>query len=186
MNRDLFNLNPNGVNNSGGAFFILLLAIPIGMLWIWLNKKKAEPNTLIKFGLGFLFLGLGYYTIFGTRLFADMEGVTSLSIFTIALFIITLGEMCLSPIGLSIMTKLSTKNLQGVMMGMWFLASAYGQYVAGIIGANMATAKEGSSNYDALMAYTEGYKQLGLYAAIAGVILILISPYVRKLMQDVR
>lgn len=186
LNRDLFNLNPNGVNNSGGAFFILLLAIPIGMLWIWLNKKKAEPNTLIKFGLGFLFLGLGYYTIFGTRLFADMEGVTSLSIFTIALFIITLGEMCLSPIGLSIMTKLSTKNLQGVMMGMWFLASAYGQYVAGIIGANMATAKEGSSNYDALMAYTEGYKQLGLYAAIAGVILILISPYVRKLMQDVR
>ena len=72
------------------------------------------------------------------------------------------------------------------MMGMWFLASAYGQYVAGIIGANMATAKEGSTNMDALLAYTEGYKQLGLYAVIAGIVLILISPLVKKLMQEVR
>ena len=98
----------------------------------------------------------------------------------------TMGELCLSPIGLSIMTKLSTEKLQGMMMGMWFLASAYGQYVAGIIGANMATAKEGSTNMDALLAYTEGYKQLGLYAVIAGVVLIIISPLVKKLMQEVR
>ncbi|MGC4129702.1 MAG: peptide MFS transporter [Bergeyella sp.] len=186
LNRDLLGLNPNGVNNSGGAFFILLLAVPIGLFWIWLNKKKIEPNTIIKFGLGFLFLGLGYYAIFATRYFANEAGITSLNIFTIALFVITLGEMCLSPIGLSIMTKLSTKNLQGMMMGMWFLASAYGQYVAGIIGANMATAKEGSSNLDALLAYTDGYKQLGLYALICGVVLILISPLVKKLMQEVR
>jgi POT family proton-dependent oligopeptide transporter len=73
-----------------------------------------------------------------------------------------------------------------MMMGMWFLASAYGQYVAGIIGANMATAKDGSSNMDALLAYTEGYKQLGIYAVIAGLVLILISPFVKKLMQEVR
>ncbi|WP_234111315.1 MULTISPECIES: peptide MFS transporter [Chryseobacterium] len=186
LNRDLFGLNPNGVNNSGGAFFILLLAIPIGLLWIWLSNKKLEPNTIIKFGLGFLFLGLGFYVIYCTRFFANLEGITSLRIFTIALFVITLGEMCLSPIGLSIMTKLSTKNLQGMMMGLWFLASAYGQYVAGIIGANMATAKEGSSNMDALIAYTDGYKQLGLYAVIAGIVLIMVSPMVKKLMQEVR
>ncbi|GAB0155797.1 peptide MFS transporter [Chryseobacterium sp. Alg-005] len=186
LNNDLLGLDPNGVNNSGGAFFIIFLAPLIGLLWIWLNKRKIEPNTLIKFGLGFIFLGAGYYVLFATRLFADAAGITSLNFFTIALLIITLGELCLSPIGLSIMTKLSTKNLQGMMMGMWFLASAYGQYVAGIIGASMATAKEGSTNYDALITYTEGYKQLGLYAVIAGVVLILISPYVKKLMQDVK
>jgi len=84
------------------------------------------------------------------------------------------------------MTKLATEKLQGMMMGMWFLASAYGQYVAGIIGAGLATAKEGTSNYDALITYTEGYKQLGLYALITGVVLILISPYVKKLMQEVK
>lgn len=186
LNKDLFGLDPNGVNNSGGAFFIIFLAPLIGLLWIWLNKRKIEPNTIIKFGLGFIFLGLGYYVLFATRLFANLQGITSLNFFTLALLIITLGELCLSPIGLSIMTKLSTKNLQGMMMGMWFLASAYGQYVAGIIGASLATAKTGSTNYDALITYTDGYKQLGLYAVIAGVVLILISPYVKKLMQDVK
>ncbi|KIC62044.1 peptide MFS transporter [Chryseobacterium taiwanense] len=186
LNKDLLGLDPNGVNNSGGAFFIIFLAPLIGLLWIWLNKRKIEPNTIIKFGLGFIFLGLGYYILFATRLFADLQGITSLNFFTVALLVITLGELCLSPIGLSIMTKLSTKNLQGMMMGMWFLASAYGQYVAGIIGAGLATAKEGSTNYDALITYTDGYKQLGLYAVIAGVVLILISPFVKKLMQEVK
>ena len=186
LNKDLLGLDPNGVNNSGGAFFILLVAIPIGLLWIWLSKKKLEPNTIIKFGLGFLFLGLGFYAIFATKFFANAAGVTSLSIFTGALFIITLGEMCLSPIGLSIMTKLSTQKLQGMMMGMWFLASAYGQYVAGIIGANMATARENSTNFEKLEAYTSGYKDLGLYAVIAGIILIIISPLVKKLMHGVK
>jgi len=186
LNKDLLGLDPNGVNNSGGAFFIIFLAPLIGLLWIWMSKRKIEPNTIIKFGLGFIFLGLGYYVLFATRLFADLQGITSLNFFTIALLIITLGELCLSPIGLSIMTKLSTKNLQGMMMGMWFLASAYGQYVAGIIGAGLATAKGGATNYDALITYTEGYKQLALYAIIAGVVLILISPLVKKLMQEVK
>jgi len=186
LNKDLLGLDPNGVNNSGGAFFIIFLAPIIGLLWIWMSKRKIEPNTIIKFGLGFIFLGLGYYVLFATRFFADLQGVTSLNFFTIALLVITLGELCLSPIGLSIMTKLSTKNLQGMMMGMWFLASAYGQYVAGIIGAGLATAEEGSTNYDALITYTEGYKQLALYAVIAGVVLILISPLVKKLMQEVK
>ncbi|WP_294234223.1 peptide MFS transporter [uncultured Chryseobacterium sp.] len=186
LNKDLLGLDPNGVNNSGGAFFIIFLAPLIGLLWIWMNKKKIEPNTIIKFGLGFIFLWLGYYILFATKFFANLQGITSLNFFTIALLVITLGELCLSPIGLSIMTKLSTKNLQGMMMGMWFLASAYGQYVAGIIGAGLATAKEGSTNYDALITYTDGYKQLGLYAVIAGVVLIIISPLVKKLMQDVK
>ena len=151
-----------------------------------MNKRKIEPNTIVKFGLGFIFLGFGYYVLFATRFFAIVSGITSLNVFTLALLVITFGELCLSPIGLSIMTKLSTKNLQGMMMGMWFLASAYGQYVAGIIGAGLATAKEGSSKLEILLTYTEGYKQLGLYALIAGIILILISPFVKKLMQDVK
>src|SRR5690606_37677092 len=186
LNKDLLGLDPNGVNNSGGAFFIIFLAPVIGLLWIWLSKRRLEPNTLIKFGLGFIFLGAGYYVLFATRFFADLQGITSLNIFTIALLVITFGELCLSPIGLSIMTKLSTEKLQGMMMGLWFLASAYGQYVAGIIGAGMATAQEGSTNMDALLTYTEGYRQLGIYAVIAGLVLIAISPLVKKLMQDVR
>lgn len=180
-------LDPNGVNNSGGAFFIILFAPLLGLAWIWLAKKKIEPNTVIKFGLGFILLGAGYYVLFGTSFFADAAGVTSLDFFTLALLVITFGELCLSPIGLSIMTKLSTHNLQGMMMGMWFLASAYGQYVAGIIGSSMSNSVvEGASNLDKLYSYTNGYKEIALYAVIAGVILILASPLVRKLMQDVK
>jgi POT family proton-dependent oligopeptide transporter len=179
-------LDPNGVNNSGGAFFVILLAPLLGLLWIWLSKRKLEPNTLIKFGLGFLLLGLGYYVLFATRFFATLAGITSLNVFTLALLVITFGELCLSPIGLSIMTKLSTKNLQGMMMGMWFLASAYGQYVAGIIGASLVTSKEGATKFEILLTYTEGYKLLGLYSLIAGIVLIAISPFVKKLMQEVK
>ena len=179
-------LDPNGVNNSGGAFFVILLAPILGLLWIWMSKKEIEPNTLIKFGLGFIFLGLGYYVLFATKLFATLAGITSLNVFTLALLVITVGELCLSPIGLSIMTKLATKNLQGVMMGMWFLASAYGQYVAGIIGAGLSEAKEGASKLEILLTYTNGYKQLALYSLIAGIILIAISPFVKKLMQEVK
>ncbi|MHC5200831.1 peptide MFS transporter [Myroides sp. LJL119] len=182
-------LDPNGVNNSGGAFFIIFIAPLMGLLWIWLHKKGIEPNTIIKFGLGFLLLGAGYYALFATKLFATLQGITSLDFFTLALLIITLGELCLSPIGLSIMTKLSTANLQGMMMGMWFLASAYGQYVAGLLGAAMSktalTNTGNDPNYDALISYTNGYKELGLYAVIAGVILIAISPLIKKLMQEV-
>lgn len=69
---------------------------------------------------------------------------------------------------------------------MWFLASAYGQYLAGILGANIAKASEHASNLEKLMVYAEGYKQLAIYALIAGVLLIVISPFVKKLMQDVR
>lgn len=88
----------------------------------------------------------------------------------------TFGELCLSPIGLSIMTKLSPKPLWGVMMGMWFLASAYGQYVAGLLGAGMARTDEKASVAQKLIDYTEGYKQLAIYALICGAILIILSP----------
>ena len=84
------------------------------------------------------------------------------------------------------MTKLSPTRLQGVMMGMWFLASAYGQYVAGLLGANMADAGVNDTLQQKLITYTDGYKQLAIYAFIAGIVLIIISPLVRKLMQDVR
>lgn len=178
-------VDPNGVNNSAGAFFIIALAPLLGLLWLALGKRNKEPNTIIKFGLGFILLGLGYYVLFTTRFFA-VDGISSLNIFTIALLVITFGELCLSPIGLSIMTKLSPAKLQGIMMGMWFLASAYGQYVAGIIGANLAEARENAPATETLLTYTEGYKSLGLYAVIAGVVLILISPIVKKLMQGVK
>ncbi|MBA3828488.1 MAG: peptide MFS transporter [Taibaiella sp.] len=177
--------DPNAVNNASNSLFVIILSPLVGLLWLWLSRRKLEPNTVVKFGLGFLFLSLAFYVFFYTRFFADSHGMTSLNVFTLAYLVITLGELCLSPIGLSIMTKLSPQPLHGVMMGMWFLASAYGQYAAGILGAGMATVNEKASLTEKLISYTDGYKHLAVYALIAGVVLIAISPLVRKLMHEV-
>jgi POT family proton-dependent oligopeptide transporter len=179
-------LDPNGVNNSANSFFVILFAGLVGLVWIWMSKRKIEPNTIVKFGLGFLFLAIGFYIFYYTKFFSDSNGVTSLNLFTFGWFIITFGELCLSPIGMSIMTKLSPQKTQAVVMGMWFLASAYGQYFAGLLGANIAGASENASNFDKLIIYANGYKQLGLYALIAGVLLIAISPLIKKLMGGVK
>jgi POT family proton-dependent oligopeptide transporter len=84
------------------------------------------------------------------------------------------------------MTKLSPTRLQGLMMGMWFLASAYGQYVAGLFGASIVAEQANATALDKLNAYTEGYRLFGGYAVIAGVALLLLSPLMRRLMGDVR
>jgi POT family proton-dependent oligopeptide transporter len=179
-------LDPNGINNAANSLFVIAFAAPLGILWIWMNKKKIEPNTIVKFGLAFIFLAGGFYVFYYTRLFTDSNGVTSLGVFTFGWFVITLGELCLSPIGMSVMTKLSPLKLQAVVMGMWFLASAYGQYFAGLLGANIAEASANSTNMEKLMIYTEGYKQLGLYSLIGGGLIIAISPLIRKLMGNVK
>ncbi len=182
-------IDPNVVNNSSNSLFVILFSPLIGLLWVGMSKRRIEPNAVIKFGLGFLFLALAFYAFYACRFYVDAGGKTTLNLFTIATLIITLAELCLSPIGLSLMTKLSPKPLWGVMMGMWFLASAYGQYAAGILGAGMSKASNGSAGgtmTDKLMAYTEGYRQLAVYALIAGVVLIAISPLVKKLMHEVK
>lgn len=179
-------LNPNGVNNSANSLFVIVFAAILGFVWLALHKIKLEPNSIVKFGLGFLFLGAGFYVFYGTRFLSNDQGVTSLGVFTAGWLVITFGELCLSPIGMSLMTKLSPTKLQAVMMGMWFLASAYGQYFAGLLGANIAEAGENASPMEELMIYTEGYKQLGLYAVICGVVMIAIYPFVKKLMAGVK
>ena len=179
-------LSPNGVNNSANSFFVIAFAALVGLVWLWMSKRKIEPNTIIKFGLAFLFLAGGFWIFYYTKFFADASGRTSLSIFTFGWFIITFGELCLSPIGMSAMTKLSPQKTQAVIMGMWFLASAYGQYFAGILGANIAKASKNATNLEKLNTYADGYYQLAIYALIAGIVLIIISPLVKKLMQDVK
>lgn len=179
-------LDPNGVNNSANSLFVIAFAALVGMAWLWMNKRKIEPNTVVKFGLAFIFLAGGFYVFYYTKFFADASGRTSLDLFTFGWFVITFGELCLSPIGMSAMTKLSPQKTQAVIMGMWFLASAYGQYFAGLLGANIAEASENASNLDKLNVYADGYEQLAIYALIAGVVLIAISPFVKKLMGEVK
>src|SRR6218665_128086 len=181
-----FTIDPNIVNNSSNTLFVIILSPVIGLLWLWLAKKKLEPNTLLKFGIGFLFLSASFYLFYYTKFFANAEGVTSLNVFTFAYFVTTIGELCLGPIGMSIITKLSPKRLFGMMMGLWFLASAFGQLAAGKLGAAISQSNEGATLMSKLQSYTEGYYQLAIYSLIAGLILIVSTPLIKKLMQDVK
>ncbi|MEP6805438.1 MAG: peptide MFS transporter, partial [Flavobacterium sp.] len=181
-----FSIDPNIVNNSSNTFFVVVLSPLIGLLWIWMGKRRIEPNTLIKFGIGFLFLGASFYIFYLTKFFANSRGIASLNVFTFAYLITTIGELCLGPIGMSIITKLSPKRLFGMMMGLWFLASAFGQLFAGKLGAEISRSNTGTDLVSKLQSYTEGYYQLAIYSIVAGVVLIAISPIIRKLMQEVK
>ncbi len=178
------NMEPNIVNNSSNALFVILFAPVVGLLWVWLSKRKLNPLAGAKFGIGFLFLGAAYYLFFALRGTANAAALTSLELFTFAYLVITLGELCVSPIGLSLMTKLSPMRMQGLMMGMWFLASGFGHYVAGIIGKSISNPDENASPTAIMETATEGFKQLGLYGLIAGVALLALTPLLKKLMGN--
>jgi POT family proton-dependent oligopeptide transporter len=186
-NVDGMGLNMTQVNNSVNALWVVMLAPVIGGLWLLLAKKAKEPNTILKFAIGFVLLGLGFLVFYASRLFADANGLTPLWMFLFAYMILSVGELCLSPIGLSMITQLSPKRLTGMMMGTWFLASAYGQYGAGLIGAALAKGSgtsEAITNTNKLIQYTDGYFYIGLISLAAGVVLALFSPYYRKITQN--
>lgn len=187
LRKDLVGLpiDPNIVNNSANSLFVIVFAPLLGLLWLAMYKRKMEPSSILKFGIGFVLLGAGFYAFFTGKFTAGADGIASLNVFTLAYFVVTFAELAISPIGLSLMTKLAPQKLQGFMMGMWFLASAYGQYVAGLFGAAISPS-ENASPMEKLTIYSDGYRQFGLYALIAGVLIIVISPLVRKLMGEVK
>lgn len=190
VNMNLFGikLSSAAVNNSITAFLVVVLTPFFVWLWIWLAKKGKEPNTVIKFSLGLIQLGLGFYVFVIASKYAE-NGMVSLFFFVLGYFFMTTGEMCLSPIGLSAITKLSPGKMVGLMMGMWFLASAYGQYLAGLIGSLMAIPSETGTAMrptESLSIYTDIFGKIAVVAALCGVLLLILTPWLKKMMRGVR
>ncbi len=171
------------------AGFIMLLAIPFAALWTWLAKKNLEPNTPVKFGLGILQAGLGFGAlVFGAQ-FPNEAGQVAMIWLVLAYLLHTTGELCLSPVGLSAVTKLSIGNVVGVSMGTWFLATALSETVATRLGKMAAidtsAAGETADAATALATYTELFEFLMWFGIGAGVFMILISPILRRWMHGV-
>ena len=170
------------------AGFIMLLAIPFAALWTWLAKKDLEPSTPVKFGLGILQAGLGFGAlVFGAQ-FPDQAGQVGMIWLVLAYLLHTTGELCLSPVGLSAVTKLSIGNVVGVSMGTWFLATALSETVAQRIGKMAAMASKGGEVTDsasALGTYTELFSFLMWFGIGMGVFMIIISPILRRWMHGV-
>jgi proton-dependent oligopeptide transporter, POT family len=170
------------------AGFIMLLAIPFAALWTWLAKKNLEPTTPIKFGLGILQAGLGFGAlVFGAQ-FPDQTGHVAMIWLVLAYLLHTTGELCLSPVGLSAVTKLSIGNVVGVSMGTWFLATALSETVATRIGKMAAIDISAGETMDvatAVATYTELFSFLMWFGIIAGVLMILISPILKRWMHGI-
>ena len=170
------------------AGFIMLLAIPFAALWTWLAKKNLEPSTPVKFGLGILQAGLGFGAlVFGAQ-HPDAAGQVAMVWLVLAYLLHTTGELCLSPVGLSAVTKLSIGNVVGVSMGTWFLATALSETVAtrlGKLAAIDTKAGEAADVATALNTYTQLFEFLMWFGIGTGAFMIIISPILRRWMHGV-
>lgn len=181
-----FDLKPGwflGLN----AFFIITLAIPFARLWVWLDKKNLNPNTSYKFAYALILVGLGFgVLVLGGKISGD-TGKVAYYWLVIAYLLHTCGELALSPIGLSVVTKMSPAKIVGFMMGVWFLATASSEFIAAKISDMASVDLEEKGNFVLSKAgYIDLYEYL-FYAGIAcGLLLIVLTPFIKKLMHGIK
>jgi POT family proton-dependent oligopeptide transporter len=169
------------------AGFIMVLAIPFAMLWVALGRRGREPSTPVKFALGIIQAGLGFGALVLGAQFTDQAGKVAMIWLVLAYLLHTTGELCLSPVGLSAVTKLSIDRVVSVSMGTWFLATALSETVATRIG-KLAALDTGEGEMDVaamLTTYTDLYELLMWLGIGTGVLLLLVSPWLRKGMHGV-
>jgi POT family proton-dependent oligopeptide transporter len=162
--------------------FVILFSLVFAWLWIWLARKNLNPSTPVKLSLGLIFMGLGYAVMMGASLvvIGGDKPLPTWLVFTYLLH--TFGEICLYPIGLSAVTKLSPKKIVGQMMGVYFIALAYGNLIAGLF----------AGNFDRDAVAADPSLLLDLFGVvmkimlISGIIVLIFSKPIRKLMGDIR
>jgi POT family proton-dependent oligopeptide transporter len=178
------------VNNSINPFYIIFLTPLFALMWDFLAKHKIEPNTPIKFGIAFLLLAGGYWVFVLGGSAAGTTGLMPMIYFMLGYLLITSGELFLSPIGLSMVTKLSPLQMVGFMMGVWFLASAFGHDLGGWIGAQMAIPEAHADGTlfaitESLPIYMSGCWQIAKVSLVGGLVILILSPFIKKWMHHI-
>ena len=187
VDREIFGWSvPGPVFQSLNAGYIFMFAPLVAWLWIWLAKRDLNPSTPIKFALGVALAGLGFLALVGGMKGSGEVGLTPVIFIFLIYWIHTMGELMVSPVGLSAVTKLAPARIVGMTMGAWFLYSGLSNFLAGIIArttgaetiggqmTNVAAAKAG---------YIEVYSQVGYIAIGISVLMLLISPVITKMMH---
>lgn len=178
-------VDTQGVNasmfQSINAIYIVLLAPVFAMLWQGLARKGAEPSTPMKFGLAVIQVGLGFLVLVWGSQNAGVNVPTPVIFIFLIYLLHTTGELCLSPVGLSAMNRLSPGHMASLIMGTWFFASATGNFAAGLIAK--ATGGEGVSEEAGKQIVLDVYATVGWYAVGIGVAVMVVSPLVKKLMH---
>ncbi len=163
---------PSSWFQSMNSMFIWMLA-PV-FAWIWIALGSREPSTPIKFSFGLLSVGAGFAVlVVASQLSAGGVQVSPLWL-TIVYLLHTCGELCLSPVGLSAMTKLAPARICGLMMGVWFLATSVGNFIAGRL-----------AGFYEQMPLPTLFTTIALFGIVAGFLLLLLSPSVKRMMGEV-
>lgn len=167
--------------------FVVLLAPLFAIFWTSLQKRGLEPSTPVKFSLGLIQVGLGFLLLVIAMNSADENGQVGLMWLVGTYLLYTTGELCLSPVGLSMITKLSAPRVVGLMMGVWFLASSLGQYVVGLIGKRAAVDSVGGvvNPMEALAVYSQTFSEVGWFAVGFGIFMLIVSPLLKRGMHGV-
>ncbi len=171
---------PTGYFQSINSLFIIIFAPFFAALWVWLGRKNLEPSSPLKFTFGLALLGLGFFVMyFATKIAASGE-LAAPSWLIITYLFHTFGELSLSPVGLSLVTKLAPKGYGGQMMGIWFLSVALGNLFAGLI------AGEASGGSEEGLAAMPDQFMLIVYTVIgSALVLFLLKPVLKKMMGEV-
>ena len=191
--------------NAINPAYIIFLAFPFAMLWQKLDLWEKNPNTPKKFALGVGFLGLGFLVFAYSINFINDAGKLPFSTLWIGWLLITTGELCLSPIGLSKVTELSPKKSMAFFMGLWFLSSTVAHYIAGVLAklTTNGTTTESTGLLGSLnnmlfngvdlnaqgvaeaMIYNDLFGKIGFVTIAVAILTLLVSPIIKKLMHDV-
>ncbi|MGH8083935.1 MAG: peptide MFS transporter [Lysobacter sp.] len=183
VNRQIFGWEvPASMFQSLNAAYIILLAPMFAWLWLWLAKRGWEPSTPAKFGLGLIQLGAGFLVLVAGVLATGSGNLTPVIFIFLIYLLHTMGELCLSPVGLSAMTKLAPAKLMSLMMGTWFLSTAGGNFIGGLIA--QATGGHGGEVVAGGTPVMDVYSRIGWIAVGVGVAVILVSPFIKKLMHE--
>ncbi|MGH7503161.1 MAG: peptide MFS transporter [Longimicrobiales bacterium] len=160
---------------SVNALFIIILAPIFGFLWVWLANRNVSPSIPLKFALGLLGLAAGFFVIAWGAANATGGNLVSPAWLIVMYFLHTVGELCLSPVGLSSITKLAPRGRVGQMMGVWFIGASLGNLFAGLVAGRLES-----------LAPAALFSNVAIFVSVAGVIALVLSPGVKKLMGDVR
>ncbi|MCH2229574.1 MAG: peptide MFS transporter [Crocinitomicaceae bacterium] len=198
--------------NSINSGFIFLLAIPFSIMWTYLSRKKKNPKSPVKFAFGLILLGLGYLVFAMSAYRVDNAGQVPMFYLLFGTLIYTVGELFLSPVGLTKVTELSPAKYAGFIMGVWLLASFYGHFFSGQIAKLTAVSSSGeastalqwmnplievctgmdfnvvstqSSAFQQLYQYVSIYTLFGVVAVTIGLLSLLIAPWISKRMHGV-
>jgi proton-dependent oligopeptide transporter, POT family len=184
---------PSWLNVGQTQFFnpgiIVVLGPVMAALWVWMAKRNIEPSTPVKFSFGLAFVGAGFLLLsWAAATQAGVDFRVPLLFLFLTYLLHTIGELCLSPVGLSMITKLSVDRVVGLMMGVWFLSSSVAHIVAGQIAKATATdtvAGVVTNPQLALDTYGSIFGTIGWVGVGTGVVLLVISPLLKKGMAGV-